>query len=363
MIETPQFQCPQCAAAAKSVPVETVSAFATSRVVSIVGDDWRFCGAPNCPVVYFTLTDVVDVEQVSVVPFQKSTDPNRLVCFCFGHSVAELEADLRANGESTIRAEIKRQCQAGEDECRTQNPQGRCCLGNVGSVLRSPDSAAEPCCDSRPSDPPEPVDGEPTEPRAAGKAGLGAALGLAALSSACCWIPALGILLGVSTAGIGAALAPWRLPALILSALFLFGGLVLRRRWERQACADASCATSGPKGWRIPSVVSAAVLMFALYPAYASSTKTDPLGESPAEEASSVTFVTYALDGMTCGGCESHVETLVSGVESVVSAEASYVGGSVVVGWSAEPKADAVRAAVRESGFLLSEDLADGSGH
>lgn len=110
---------------------------------------WYFCPTPDCDVVYFCGDDVLDLSETTSIPFDKSDAPDRLVCFCFGHTVAELLADLREHGESTIRASIQSACKAGRDECRLRNPQGRCCLGNVGKVLKrasASDDTRHGCC-------------------------------------------------------------------------------------------------------------------------------------------------------------------------------------------------------------------------
>jgi len=79
--------------------------------------------------VYYHDDEVFLLDEANAVPFHKSPDRSRLVCFCFEHSVAEVEADVIANGTSTIQAAIKAGCQAGHDDCERKNPQGRCCLG------------------------------------------------------------------------------------------------------------------------------------------------------------------------------------------------------------------------------------------
>ena len=48
------------------------------------------------------------------------------VCFCFGYTVAEIEADLVRNaGRSTILERIAAQKSLGGCHCAQKNPQGR----------------------------------------------------------------------------------------------------------------------------------------------------------------------------------------------------------------------------------------------
>ena len=106
-----------------------------------IGDTvgWSFCADRDCEVVYFRGLERLLGVDVANVPFQKSDDPERLVCFCFGHSAQELTAD------PSIRDSIAAKCKGGEDECVTKNPQGRCCLGNVALVLKERATSGE-CC-------------------------------------------------------------------------------------------------------------------------------------------------------------------------------------------------------------------------
>lgn len=149
--------CPRCEA--KGRPIESVTLEAQvgpDRIAQLAEHKgWGLCTSDSCEVVCFRDNEVVVLGETRGVPFHKSEDPQRLVCFCFEHSVAELEADVAANGTSTIQASIKAECKAGRDDCQRKNPQGRCCLGNVGQVVKQatpvrPNNVvpeeAESCC-------------------------------------------------------------------------------------------------------------------------------------------------------------------------------------------------------------------------
>ena len=47
------------------------------------------------------------------------------VCYCFGYSAADIEADWRANGRSTILARIQAEKALGTCRCAALNPKGR----------------------------------------------------------------------------------------------------------------------------------------------------------------------------------------------------------------------------------------------
>jgi hypothetical protein len=73
---------------------------------------------------------------VRVTVFQKSTDPQRPVCYCFGYSVEAVQNEVRTQGVSRILEDIKARCAKGLSDCERNNPQGTCCLGNVQRLVQ-----------------------------------------------------------------------------------------------------------------------------------------------------------------------------------------------------------------------------------
>ncbi|GAB4407287.1 MAG: hypothetical protein Fur0044_00080 [Anaerolineae bacterium] len=63
-------------------------------------------------------------------------DETALVCYCFRHSPATIRAEWLATDSSTVIEEINNGIKAGQCACEIRNPQGSCCLGNVGSVVK-----------------------------------------------------------------------------------------------------------------------------------------------------------------------------------------------------------------------------------
>jgi len=130
--------CRSCGArgrAVKSITLDSLLVAPGSRPPG----DYRFCPEPKCPVVYFHTTNgtELDVSDLKIRVGQKETAEDRPICYCFSHTAKELTDDVRANGVSTITQTIMAACKRGEDRCPTTNPQGGCCLGNVGAVVRA----------------------------------------------------------------------------------------------------------------------------------------------------------------------------------------------------------------------------------
>lgn len=164
-----KFPCPDCGRATRTIKAVTLRSLLTEAAREHVHDcdGYYFCPTPECSVVYAQpkTGNTLPTEMVRVPVFQKSTDPTRLVCYCFGHSVNEIVSEVAQSGDSTLPERIAQRCRNGEDHCEESNPQGACCLGNVRAALRaargdldrnsSASSKAEPaCCSSKCQTPP-----------------------------------------------------------------------------------------------------------------------------------------------------------------------------------------------------------------
>src|SRR5690606_3273011 len=111
---------------------------------------YGFCPNPACPVVYSQRSGGKQVRQADlrVEVFQKSLSPGRAVCYCFGHSVEDVQRDA-TSAEPAICEEMQGRCRGGLDTCEGENPQGRCCLANVRAVAREVPAAAAPVSEPR----------------------------------------------------------------------------------------------------------------------------------------------------------------------------------------------------------------------
>jgi hypothetical protein len=132
--------CPECGATGRKVGLVTPQALLTEDARARLGDAerYRFCKTATCDVAYFGEREHRTFHRADVrVPiFQKSTEPSRLVCYCFEHKVNDIEDDVGRTGASFIPDAIGQKCKAGLDRCEEMNPQGSCCLGNVRQVMK-----------------------------------------------------------------------------------------------------------------------------------------------------------------------------------------------------------------------------------
>ena len=358
--------CPQCGAAGRKVSQLTVEhhARADQRATGSPRDGWRFCPASTCTVGYFVSADVTPilVDAMRTVPFAKSQEPCRLVCFCFEHTARAIAEEVLAGGESIIKAAIAEACRKGADDCERKNPEGRCCLGHVAAVIREVDREDGDC--SAGGDQPQVACCPPKAPQGpsdatvqsehSGRAAALGAVGVAALSSACCWLPLLLIGLGVSSAGVGAFFEAWRWP--LLAATFLLLGLGFYLVYfRRSACeTEDACASPDPRAGRRNKALlwfaTVAVAAFAFFPEYATVFTGGGLS-TPARAAPAQTTVVYSVEGMTCGGCAAHAKTALQKIPGVTSASVSYEASEATVVWNTAPDDRKVVAALKELGY------------
>lgn len=132
--------CPVSGTRGKAVPLITLKALLTPLALARLTPEgaFRFCPDPTCDVVYFSAAQTYRMEDLKVPVFQKDQAPGVPVCFCFGHTRADLSAAAASGTGQALEASIRAHVQAGRCGCEINNPQGKCCLGNVVTVLRGP---------------------------------------------------------------------------------------------------------------------------------------------------------------------------------------------------------------------------------
>ncbi len=155
-----KFSCPSCAQSTRAVKAVTLRTLLSSAAMPSAGnfEGFRFCPTASCEIVYFRPEDGQRFasDSVTVPVFQKSDRAKRLVCYCFDHSVDEINKEVEREGTSSVIESITQKCRNGEDRCEETNPQGSCCLGNVRAVVKaaqeklgtqaSPNKEEASCC-------------------------------------------------------------------------------------------------------------------------------------------------------------------------------------------------------------------------
>lgn len=93
---------------------------------NLEGEQFNFCDAPDCRVVYFSLQgSTFTVNDVRHPPAYKTGSASDQLCFCFNVTGADIAI---ADPSPYIRERVRRE----ECACNIMNPSGECCLGSIG---------------------------------------------------------------------------------------------------------------------------------------------------------------------------------------------------------------------------------------
>ncbi len=366
-------QCPACGTRGKAVKPITVESLVVEETRLRLGrpDGFFFCAAPSCAVAYFQPDTGARVSkgEVRVRIGQKEAASPRPVCYCFDHTIEEIEAEVARSGASKVAEDITEKCRRGLDRCEETNPQGSCCLGNVRRAIKEAQArhasgspsllaggdagAGEDCCVV-------PKAGAPAgrAPRSK-NAGLWATAGAvvsAVLSSACCWLPLLLIAFGASAAGVAGFFEAYRPYLLGATGLLLASGFYLAYVRKERCGPGEACAIPNPRLRRLNKVTlwvaTAVVLAFAIFPNYVGlllrGDHSGPVAASPAPGSRTVHF---AVSGMTCAACASGLQARLRDLPGVDGAQVDIDSAVATVTLAPGGSVEAVLRTIAEQGF------------
>lgn len=390
--------CPSCGSKGRSVKPVTIETLVLDEARRRIErtDGFRFCGQTACDIAYFhpETGDRLLRSDVKVRIGQKETTPPRPVCYCFDHTVEEIDSEVKETGTSRIPDEITEKCREGLDRCEETNPQGACCLGNVRDALRQAQAqlgAATPT--GFPTAAPTPRESEGIEedccamnsriePCVASRLDAGAVAQIGALmsaivASACCWLPLLLIALGISGGALSATFEAWRpvfLPVtfLLLGMAFYFTYRIPKGMTasgsDTGAAGDACCSVpdqgvaqeccppANAKGITLKKVnkvmlwiVTGLVLAFAFFPNYVGYLLA---GEDELAARNDLSKVVLAIEGMTCEACAASIEDALRKVPGIAAAEVNYERREAVVGVpiDSQPPREEILSAIARAG-------------
>lgn len=148
--------CPSCFAAGTAVERRTLLHHLRPDVFDRVGElEYRFCESPDCDTVYFSTDGEVAFETADMrqlVGIKATGDSRALVCYCFGFTIADLEAEIRAPRTPSTARRVRELVKARACACEVRNPSGRCCLGEIARVTQRLSSERNPGCDGQTGD-------------------------------------------------------------------------------------------------------------------------------------------------------------------------------------------------------------------
>ena len=135
-MNTKKVGCPLCEEKGLKVKSITLESMLRSKYKNLIGNlDFRFCGTPNCDIVYYSEDgdQVFYKDNLHVKVGIKEESIPRPICYCFSHNIEGIELEIQNTGNSSASDDITERLQEG-CWCETRKPAGRCCLGSVRKV-------------------------------------------------------------------------------------------------------------------------------------------------------------------------------------------------------------------------------------
>lgn len=329
-------QCSTCGSKGRTVQPLTVRSLLTDEAVGQVADaEYRFCESKDCDVVYFADGQTFTKSDLKVPVGVKETTGERPLCYCFGHSVATIQNELRTKGRSDALANIRQKMKDPGCRCETENPSGACCLGAVANGIETA-KAELGLSNSLGS-------------RAETFTKLGTVVS-AVVASSCCWLPLVLLLFGVSGAGFAGAMESYRPVFIVLTLGLLAAAFYFTYRPRRVASTGENCCapahdcfspTGTARRWRFNMLafnkvmlwgVTVLVVAFLFFPSYVGLLLA---GRSDAgavrQDDPLVRQTVMAVDGMHCEGCAMLVEKSIEDVLGVLDVTADYESQQAIV--------------------------------
>ena len=193
---------------------------------------------------------------------------------------------------------------------------------------------------------------------------IGGAVVAAIGSSLCCVLPLLAALFGLGAFGAASAFEQFR-PYLLATAVLALAFSFYRVYFRRENCDESeSCATKPVS--RINQIflwaATFVIFAFAVSPYYTGylaaalsnppPTSSEAMPAASSEESLANKTVVIGVEGMTCGGCEAHIEETLKKLPGVVSADASYENKNVTVIYNPKQVAlDRIKQAINSTGY------------
>ena len=132
--------CPQCNNTGKKIDNATIKSLISVSLHRVEDVTHFFCANSDCSVVYFAEngSETFFIDDLRERVYQKEPNANDvLVCYCFFHTLGNIQSSVSEDGKSLIVDDINDGIQRGHCACDWRNPQGTCCLGNVLKIVKS----------------------------------------------------------------------------------------------------------------------------------------------------------------------------------------------------------------------------------
>ena len=132
-------ECPACGRRGKRVDrITPEHLLREDRVEELQDRPYYFCATLPCDMVYFSDggEQTFSKADLKVRVGLKETEDPVPVCYCFDYTEKMIFDEIAGAGRTAIPERIRAEVLAGICECEIKNPQGTCCLGNVGRAVK-----------------------------------------------------------------------------------------------------------------------------------------------------------------------------------------------------------------------------------
>ncbi len=184
----------------------------------------------------------------------------------------------------------------------------------------------------------------------------------AVAASICCITPVLALIAG--TSGIASTFSwvePFRPYLIGLTIIVLVFAWYQKLRPKTQEEIDCACEDDAkPSFWQSKRFLLIVTLFAALmlaFPYYSNLFYAQPAKDIVYVSQSNIKKQTFEVAGMTCAGCEAHVESEVNKLDGIISIKASYENANTIVEFD-KTKTDlpAIRKAIEKTGYKVVEN-------
>lgn len=131
--------CPKTGTRGKKVDNATIKSMMCESLRQILDESYYFCDIEDCDIVYFSESGshIIKADSIREAVYQKSPqNPQTKVCYCFQHTVGDIQDAVTNATHDRIVEDIQLGIQQGQCACDWRNPQGSCCLGNVRQFIK-----------------------------------------------------------------------------------------------------------------------------------------------------------------------------------------------------------------------------------
>ena len=181
-------------------------------------------------------------------------------------------------------------------------------------------------------------------------------------ASICCITPVLALIAG--TSGIASTFSwvePFRPYLIGLTVLVLAFAWYQKLKPKTQHEIDCACEDEGKPSFLQSKKFLLVVTLFAAlmlaFPYYSGIFYAQPSKDIVYVQQESIVEKTFTVEGMTCTGCENHVESEVNKLDGILSVKASYEEGSTIVEYdSTKVTEELIIKAINGTGYKVTEN-------